>query len=172
MRAILVRAVVFAMGVFAFWLAYFLEQPRLMIAQGHTPYGTPVLDAFRQAGALAFSSGIGAFLGLAAARRAAPRLPVWLTVPAGLLLGLLTGPDALGRVPKTLRGFLLTVAIAAAIFAWLCVQSVQLLRHHFPAIRNEYCRIKSNKLEMASFVLALSPWVLAPLQLLGVPGFG
>ena len=172
MRAILVRTVVFSMGVFAFWLAYFLQQLRFFVAQGHTPYGTPVLDAFRQAGALALSSGIGAFLGLAAARRAIPRLPVWLTVPAGLLLGLLTGPDALGRVPKTRLGFLLIVAIAAAIFAWLCAQSVQLLRHHFPAIRNEYHRVKSNKLEMTSFVLALSPWLLAPLQVLGIPGFG
>jgi hypothetical protein len=64
------------------------------------------------------------------------------------------------------------VAIAAAIFAWLCAQSVRLLRHHFPAIRNEYRRVKSNRLEMASFVLALSPWLLVPLQVLGMPGFG
>jgi hypothetical protein len=176
MRAILVRAVVFAIGAFAFWLAYFLEQLRLFAAQGHTLHGTPVLDTFRNAGELALSSGIGAFLGLAAARRATPLLPVWLTVPAGLLLGFLTGPEALGRsdVPilRTKLGCLLIVAIAAAIFAWLCVQSVQRLRRCFPAIRNEYNRVKSNKLEMTSLVLALSPWVLAPLQMLGVPGFG
>jgi hypothetical protein len=170
MRAILVRAVVFSIGVFAFWLAYFLEDISRMVADGHKLYGTPVLDAFQHAGALALSSGIGACLGLAAARRATPLLRVWLTIPAGVLFGFLTEPVL--DTFRTLFGFLLTVAIAAAIFAWLCAQSVQLLRHYFPAIRNEYHRIKSNRLEMTSFVLALSPWLLGPLQVLGTPGFG
>lgn len=178
MRAILVRAVVFSMGVFAFWLTYFLEEVSRMVADGGKLYGTPVLDAFRHAGDLALSSGVGVFLGLAAARRATPRFPVWLAVPAGVLFGFLVEPLVntfrAGDLPilRTLLGFLLIVAIVAAIFAWLCVQSVQLLRHHFPALRNEYRRIKSNRLEMASLVLALSPWLLTPLQVLGVPGFG
>jgi hypothetical protein len=178
MRAILVRAVVFSIGVFAFWLAYLLEEVSRMVADGDKLYGTPVLDAFQHAGDLALSSGIGVFLGLAAARRATPLLRVWLTGPAGVLFGFLIEPVVntfrTGGLPvfRTLFGFLLTVAIAAAIFAWLCAQSVQLLRHYSPAIRNEYHRIKSNRLEMTSFVLALSPWLLAPLQVLGVPGFG
>ncbi len=33
-------------------------------------------------------------------------------------------------------------------------------------------RIKTPRLEMISFLLALAPWVLGLLQVLGVPGFG
>ncbi len=33
-------------------------------------------------------------------------------------------------------------------------------------------RIKAPRLEMISFLLALLPWLLVPLQMLGVPGFG
>jgi hypothetical protein len=67
---------------------------------------------------------------------------------------------------------LLAVAVFAAIFAWLCAQIVRSLRRHFPWMRDEYRRIKANRMEELSFLLALSPWVLGPLQVLGVPGFG
>jgi hypothetical protein len=167
------------MGVFAFWLTHFLRPLASLIAEGHRLYGNPVLSSFWFAGILGLASGVGVLLGLAAARGATSSLPVWLMGLVGVAFGFLTESvwQSLLRTiglpfPEPLLGSLPAVAISAAIFAWLCAEIVQSLRRRFPKIRAEYYRVKSNRLEEASFLLALSPWVLGMTQALGVPGFG
>jgi len=178
MRIILIRAVAFSVGVLVFWLAHFLRELFVGVAHGGVPYGPGILRAFWFMGSLTVASCMGVLLGLAAARGATRLVPAWLTVPAGVTFGFFTEPalDILRTnglpIPQTLLGSLPAVAIIAAVFAWLCAQIVQSPRCRFPAIRNEYHRIKSNRMEMASFLLAASPWLLNPLQILGIPGFG
>jgi len=178
MRTILIRAVAFSAGVLVFWLAHFLRELFVGIAHGGTPYGPGILGAFWFTGNLTVASGAGVLLGLAAARGATRFVPVWLTVPGGVMFGFCTEP-ALNTlranglpIPQTLLWSLPIVAIIAAVFAWLCAQTVQSLRRRFPRIRDEYHRIKTTKFEMIGLLLALSPWVLTPLQILGAPGFG
>jgi len=178
MRTILIRVIVFSMGVFAFWVTHFLRVYGVHAAHGGMAYDAIVATAVRYAGSLTISSGVGVLLGLAIARGATTLVPVWLTAPAGVLFGFLTDPvmDALRTaglpIPKTLFGSLLAVAIAAAVFAWLCAQTTQSLRRRFPKIRNEYHRINANRMEKIGLLLAVSPWFFGTAQLLGIPGFG
>jgi len=177
MRPILIRVTAFSIGVLVFWLLHFLRVFTAIPAGASVP-SDDTMRALRMAGSLAVASGLGAFLGLGAARGASRSVPVWLAAPVGLLFGFLT-LSVLGRVRVTalpiLAGmmvFLLIVAFAAAFSVWLFAMTLQLARRHFVDVKREFIRINSTGAERLSFWLALSPWLLATTQLLRAPGFG
>lgn len=178
MRPALIRATVFSVGVFAFWLVHFLRQLGVDLAHGGTAYGFGIGRALGFATSLTVSSGVGAFLGLAAARGATTSIPLWLAASGGVAFGVLTQPalDMLGTigfpVRETLAGSLLGAAFAAVVFGWLLAQIVQMVGRRVPVMSREYRRIQADQLETASLLLAASPWVLGMAQFLGVPGFG
>jgi len=180
MWSILMRAAMFAAGVLAFWLVDFFHGYGVVKAalDGETPSGVSVLCALGFSAYWTTASGMGAFLGMAGARRATLWFPLWSMVPVGILFGLLTAPtlDALVkvRIISGVRGpevLWLTVATIVAFPCWLVPRSVELVRRYSPEIRREYRRVHSARAEAISLWLALTPWVLGVLQLLGVPGF-
>jgi hypothetical protein len=87
-------------------------------------------------GGLTVASGVGALLGLRAACVATPSLPLWLAAIIGVAFGLLielamTAPHTAGlHIPGKQVGFLLTVALGAAVFVRLCAWCIHLLRRH------------------------------------------
>jgi len=178
MRRTAAQVVCFSTGVLAFWFAHFLREIVVGMAHGGAIQGSTVLRVCAFAGGLTVSSGLGAFLGLAAARGAAASSPVWLMAPVGVVFGLLTEPamDTLATygvlVRETYIGSLLAVVVFAAIFTWLGVQIVHSVRRRWPGIRREFHRMKSAGAERISFWLAVAPWVFGLAQLSGVPGFG
>ena len=140
MRPILIRVTAFSIGALVFWLLYFLRVFTAIPAGASVP-SDDTMHALRMAGSLAVASGLGAFLGLGAARGASRSVPVWLAAPVGLLFGFLT-LSVLGRVRVTvlpilagMMGFLLIVAFAAAFFVWLCAMTLQLAGRHFVDIK-------------------------------------
>ena len=175
MVIILKRAIVFSVGVFVLWLQYAL---RVGLAPGGMSHSAKVLTAIRIAGCLAAASGVGAILGLRAARNATPSLPLWLTAVIGVAFGFLVEPAMAAlhtaglHIPGRQLGFLLTVALGAAVFVWLCAWEVPRLRRYCVDIGRELHRMNSNRAEQISFWLAVSVWVFGLTQMLRIPGFG